>query len=125
MKSVQSSKNWVNFVDTATIAWLGLFVIGFLAFDTDLFCLEDQAIVHGTLEDITKPFCSEHPPLILPDELEQPIYIINWIIWIVFVIDLIFKYMEISDYKLFLRKHWFDIILVIPFFRILSIFKIF
>ena len=67
--------------------WLGLFVIGFIAFDTNLLCLKDQKIFPEILEDLTKPFCIEVSPFPLPNEFEKPIYIINWIIWIVFVVD--------------------------------------
>ena len=39
---------------------------------------------------------------------------------VVFLVDVIFKYRAIGNWKIFLRKHWFDILLLIPFFRILS-----
>lgn len=35
---------------------------------------------------------------------------------IVFVIDLSFKYMKLHNMPLFLKKYWFDIVLIFPFF---------
>ncbi|MGD1836310.1 MAG: hypothetical protein ACPKPY_00125 [Nitrososphaeraceae archaeon] len=123
MKISSSSKRWINFVDTTTVTWLGLFIIGFIALDTNLLCLKEQGIWGKYLEELTDPFCINTYLFLLPQGLEKPIYIINWIIWIIFVMDLILKYIEIRNYKVFLVKHWFDIILLIPFFRILSLLR--
>lgn len=123
MKSISCSDSWISFVDTTTVVWLLLFVIGFIAFDTNLLCLKEQEIWGKMLENLTEPFCINSSLFSLPPELQQPIYIINWIIWIIFVIDLGVKYSEIRNYKVFFRKHWFDIVLLIPFFRILSIMR--
>lgn len=123
MKLLSCSDRWISFVDTTTVVWLLLFVIGFIAFDTNLLCLKEQGIWGKMLENLTEPFCFDSALFSLPSELQQPIYIINWIIWIVFVIDLGVKYSEIRNYKVFFRKHWFDVVLLIPFFRILSIMR--
>lgn len=94
-----------------------------MAFDTNLFCLKDQEIFPTLLEEMTEPFCFKASLFSFPQELEQPLYITNWIIWIVFVFDLALKYININNYKIFFRKHWFDIVLLIPFFRIFRILR--
>jgi hypothetical protein len=123
LKLSPSSKHWRDFVDTATVAWIALFVIGFIAFDTNLFCLKEYHLFPNFLEESTELFCFESSLFSLPQEWEQPLYIINWITWVVFAFDLTLKYIHINNYKIFLRKHWFDIILLIPFFRISGIYR--
>lgn len=118
-----SSKHWRDFVDTASVVWIALFVIGFIAFDTNLFCLKEQHLFPKFLEESTELFCFESSLVSLPQEWEQPLFILNWITWVVFAFDLILKYIHINNYKIFLRKHWFDIILVIPFFRMSGIYR--
>ena len=118
-----SSKHWRDFVDTASVVWIALFVIGFIAFDTNLFCLKEQHLFPKFLEESTELFCFESSLVSLPQEWEQPLFILNWITWVVFAFDLTLKYIHINNYKIFLRKHWFDIILVIPFFRMSGIYR--
>ena len=55
---------------------------------------------------------------------EETWHVISWIIWIVFAVDVYFKYKASGNWKVFLRKHWFDIILLIPFFRILRLLRL-
>ena len=123
MKISTCSKSWINFVDTTTVTWLLLFIVGFIALDTNLLCLKEQAMWGRILEELTEPFCINTSFFLLPQVLEKPIYVINWIIWIIFVLDLILKYIELKNYRVFFKKHWFDIILLIPFFRILSLLR--
>jgi hypothetical protein len=118
-----SSKHWRDFVDTASVVWIALFVIGFIAFDTNLFCLKEQHLFPKFLEESTELFCFKSSLVSLPQEWEQPLFILNWITWVVFAFDLTLKYIHINNYKIFLRKHWFDIILVIPFFRMSGIYR--
>lgn len=51
--------------------------------------------------------------------------ILNVAILSVFVADLVIIYKSSSNWRMFLKKHWFDIIMVIPYFRIFRIFRIF
>lgn len=43
----------------------------------------------------------------------------------IFILDLVFLYKKSDSSRSFLKYHWFDIIMVIPFFRILRIFRVF
>jgi len=45
-----------------------------------------------------------------------PIEIADYFIILVFVIDLIFKYIRVRDVPKFLRKYWLEVIAVFPFF---------
>lgn len=51
--------------------------------------------------------------------------ILNVAILSVFVADLVIIYKSSSNWRMFFKKHWFDIIMVIPYFRIFRIFRIF
>ncbi len=42
----------------------------------------------------------------------------------IFVLDLVVRYRRVGNLKLFLRHHWFDIIIVIPYFRFLRVLRI-
>ncbi len=41
----------------------------------------------------------------------------------VFVVDLYFLFKQADNFRAFVKKRWFDILLVIPYFRIFRIFK--
>lgn len=43
----------------------------------------------------------------------------------VFVADLVVKYRRVPYFKTFVRRHWSDILMVIPYFRIFRILKLF
>lgn len=101
-----------------------MFVVGFLAFDTDVFCLYDlgdtipQAIINGL-----RPYCVEEPLVSILGEWEGTWQAISWIVWGIFA-DVGMKYRAVGNWKVFLRKHWFDLLLLIPFFRIMKILRI-
>jgi len=44
-------------------------------------------------------------------------------ILVIFIMDLIFFYQATPTTKHFFKKHWFDILLVIPYFRVLRVFR--
>lgn len=44
------------------------------------------------------------------------IHTIDWIIIIIFAIDLIFKYRRVRNVKNFIKKYWLEIIAIIPFY---------
>ena len=76
-------------------------------------------------------FVSFHPEFILlkeapydiPNEYEIYFEILLWVFFGLLVLDLYLKYKKLNDWKMFLKKHWHEIIMValIPF---LSVFKI-
>jgi len=41
-----------------------------------------------------------------------------WVTFPIFVLDLIVAYLRIRDFKLFLKKHWFTILITIPWLRV-------
>lgn len=51
--------------------------------------------------------------------------ILNIAILSVFVTDLVIIYRSSSNWHIFLKKHWFDILMVIPYFRVFRVFRIF
>ena len=51
--------------------------------------------------------------------------ILNITILIVFIADLVIIYESSSDWHIFFKKHWFDILMIIPYFRVFWIFRSF
>ncbi|MCK4420481.1 hypothetical protein KAW48_01690 [candidate division WOR-3 bacterium] len=51
--------------------------------------------------------------------------ILNIVLLSVFVADLVIIYRSSGSWHVFLKKHWFDILMVIPYFRVFRIFRIF
>ena len=97
-------RHWTTVVDLSTVAWFCIFVVGFMAFDADLVGLE---------------------PLIKIPESYQTVWIVaNWSIWGVFAVDVWFKYCRVRSPREFVRRHWFDLLLLIPFFRVLAILRV-
>ncbi len=47
----------------------------------------------------------------------------DYLIITIFVIDLIFKFNRVRQFKLFLKKYWLDIIAVFPFFLLFRVFE--
>jgi hypothetical protein len=76
-------------------------------------------------------FVSYHPeslllkeaPYHIPHEYEIYFEILLWVFFGLLVLDLYLKYKKLNDWKLFLKKHWHEVLMVflIPF---LSAFKI-
>jgi hypothetical protein len=54
---------------------------------------------------------------------ELYINIIDYIIVIIFVLDLLFKYLRIKNIKNFLKTCWLDIIAIFPFFLLFRVFE--
>ena len=52
----------------------------------------------------------------LIEENANLVLLIDYIIVIVFIIDLSFKYYRVKNAKIFIKKYWLDIIAVFPFF---------
>jgi len=96
---------WAHSVNGTTVIWLVIFFVGLFAFDSDLFGFEE-------------------PLIDFPEEWQLYWEILSWIIWLVFALDVYFKYRSSENWKIFLKKHWFDIILLIPFFRILRVLRL-
>lgn len=102
-----------------------MFVVGLLAFDTDIFCLEHLGdIIPQSTIDGLRSYCMEEPLVAIPGEWESPWQAISWIVWGIFAIDVSLKYRAVRNWKVFLRRHWFDLLLLIPFFRIMKILRI-
>jgi len=51
--------------------------------------------------------------------------ILNITILIVFMADLVIIYESSSNWHIFFKKHWFDILMIIPYFRVFRIFRSF
>lgn len=95
---------WNHVVDLSTVAWFCIFVVGFMAFDADLVGLE--------------------PLIEIPESYQTAWNVVNWSIWGVFAVDVWFKYRRIRSPREFVRRHWFDLLLLIPFFRVLAILRV-
>ncbi|WOV92664.1 MAG: hypothetical protein R1F52_06020 [Candidatus Nitrosoabyssus spongiisocia] len=72
----------------------------------------------------TELFGYGEPIITIPEILANYWDIISCIIWFVFAFDVYLKYRESENWKIFLRKHWFDIVLLIPFFRLFRILQL-
>lgn len=44
-----------------------------------------------------------------------------WLTLPIFIIDLIVQYLRLRDFKLFIKKHWFTILITIPWLRVFRI----
>lgn len=53
----------------------------------------------------------------------QVVQVLDWFIVVVFVLDLIFKYLRIRNFPKFLRASWIEIIAVFPFFLVFRFFE--
>jgi hypothetical protein len=79
-------------------------------------------------------FVSFHPeslllkeaPYHIPHEYEIYFEILLWVFFSLLVLDLYLKYKKLNNWKLFLRKHWHEIIMVvlIPFLTAFKIVKV-
>lgn len=79
------------------------------------FCLILLAIVI-ILEFGFHSFVVEHNLLLT-------LQIIDYFVILVFIIDLLFKYVRMKDIPHFLRKYWLEIIAVLPFFLLFRLFE--
>jgi len=62
------------------------------------------------------------------EKYHKSVMVIDWIIVVVFILDLIFKYLRMRNFPKFLRASWLEIIAIFPFFlvfRFLEGFAIF
>lgn len=79
-------------------------------------------------------FLSFHPesvllkeaPYHIPHQYEIYFEILLWAFFGLLVLDLYLKYKNLNDWKLFLKKHWHEIIMValIPFLTVFKIAKV-
>lgn len=79
-------------------------------------------------------FVSFHPeslllkeaPYHIPHQYEIYFEILLWVFFGLLVLDLYLKYKKLNNWKLFLRKHWHEIIMVvlIPFLTAFKIVKV-
>lgn len=93
-----------HIADLTTVAWFCIFIVGFMAFDADLVGLE--------------------PLIKIPESYQTAWTVVNWSIWAVFAVDVWFKYRRIWNPREFVRRHWFDLLLLIPVFRVLAVLRV-
>lgn len=118
-------ESWTKAVDGTTVFWLGFFIVGFMAFDTDVFCFEESSdILPESLIEVFEPYCVKEPLINIPENYKLPWQIFSWIIWGIFAVDVYYKYRNSENLKMFFKKHWLDIVLLIPFFRIFRIMRL-
>lgn len=93
--------------DFSLLGMVVVYFIGFLSF-------------HPQSLFLTKPLFD------IPHEYEIYFEILLWAIFGLLIVDLYFKYREIDNWKLFLKKHWHDIVMLalIPFLTVFKIAKI-
>lgn len=93
VSSSESIKYWNLFVDAMSLVWIVAFSTSLLAYDARLITM-DPAILYVT--DAITIFA-------MP----------------VFIADLMLKYHRSEHSKVFFKKHWLDILFVVPYFRML------
>ncbi len=79
-------------------------------------------------------FISFHPesvflkeaPYHIPYQYEVHFEVLLWVFFTALVLDLYLKYLKLKDWRLFLKKHWYDITMfaLIPFLTVFKITKI-
>lgn len=100
--AVDSDRSWTywkSFVDLVSMIWCGAFIITFIDIFDNFIILNVELLYFA---DIIMIFT-------LP----------------IFIIDLLIKYFRYDKSSLFIKKHWIDIVYVIPYFRVLRILRIF
>lgn len=108
-------EDWEKFVAIGTVVWMFFFMIDFLAYDHDLFCIE-QLGLDKTALCISEPLI-ESPEWYQPYSEKITLLIVGF-----FVFDLGFKVGKTGNVRKFLsnKGNIFDIIITIPFFWILE-----
>lgn len=48
---------------------------------------------------------------------------IDWIVIVIFALDLYFKYLRIKKFSTFLKKSWLDILAIFPFFLLFRVYE--
>lgn len=91
-------------LDFILLAMAVVYFVGFVSFHQEFLLLKDA-------------------PYHIPHEYEIYFEILLWVFFGLLVLDLYLKYKKLNDWKLLLKKHWHEIIMValIPF---LSVFKL-
>lgn len=100
-------KKLSRLADTSVLFLLVIFFLGFLAFDYELFGLQEQIIA-------------------IPHEVEAYFEFVPWIIFIVLVFDLFLKYLIVEkNLKIFFRHYWLDVLMaaLIPILLPLKLVK--
>jgi lysylphosphatidylglycerol synthetase-like protein (DUF2156 family) len=94
-------------LDLIILVLVALFFIGLLAFEYHSLGLEN-------------------PILPIPDEFKEFFEFLIWPILALLTLDLILKYRKIKNAKKFVKKHWFDIVMLvlIPVFSIFKFLKV-
>lgn len=89
------------------------------------FCILLMATVYffGFVSFYPESVFLKEAPYHIPHEFEIHFEVLLWVFFASLVFDLYIKYRKINNPKLFLKKHWHDVIMLalIPF---LSVFKI-
>lgn len=65
----------------------------------------------------------EEAPYHIPQEFEFHFEVLLWTFFTALILDLYLKYRELNDWRIFVKKHWHDILLL-ALIPILSFFKI-
>ncbi len=96
-----------NSLDFVLLALAITYFVGFLSFHPESLLLKDA-------------------PYHIPHEYEIHFEILLWIFFGLLILDLYLKYKKLNNWKLFIKKHWLDILLVvlIPFLTAFKIAKI-
>ncbi len=82
-------------IDLTIFGLLIIFIMGFLAFDYEIFGIQEP-LIH------------------LPGELKSYYEILPWVLFSLLIIDLIVKFnLSKCNLKYFLKKYWFDLLLTI------------
>lgn len=100
-------KNISKIIDYAVLVLLAFFLVGFFAFDWKLLGLDN-------------------PIIPLPETIEKYWEASPWAIFILLCIDVCLKYNKIRNWRIFVRKHWLDLLMLalIPFISVLKIMNV-
>ncbi len=106
--SSNSLFKYLKIADLIVIGIVFLILIGFLAFDYEYFSFKEQIIK-------------------IPYHMKVYFDLLPWILFVVLVFDLYFKFRMAGNWNKFIRINWIDIImtLLIPFLFPMKFFKVF
>jgi len=96
-----------KFFDFLVLAMAIIYFVGFISFYPESLFLKEA-------------------PYNIPHQYEIYFEVLLWTFFTALAFDLYLKYRKINDWKLFLKKHWHDIVMfaLIPFLTIFKIAKI-
>lgn len=95
---------WQALLDFSILAMAVVYFLGFVSFHPESVFLEEA-------------------PYSIPHEYEAHFEVLLWVFFCALVLDLVLKYRKLDNWRVFVKKHWHDVVLL-ALIPLLSAFKI-